>query len=88
MISDFNLSRVIEDITETPASVTLTASGNSRWCAPELMSSGTSSLTTATDVYSFSMAILECLTSENPFAHLKRDPRVVLGSLLSVAVPL
>ena len=81
LISDFGLSRVIEDITETPAYTTLTSGGSNRWCAPELMNE-ISSPTLTTDVYSFSMTILECLTSERPFAHLKRDALVVIRRLL------
>ncbi|KAF8582044.1 kinase-like protein [Ramaria rubella] len=77
VISDFGLSRVIEDITENSTYATLTSSGSNRWCAPELMHEIISP-NLRTDVYSFSMTILECLTSKKPFSNIKRDPCVVM----------
>jgi len=77
LITDFGLARVMEDITEVSTYSTFTSSGGIRWLAPELMGES-GSQTLETDVYAFSMSILEGLTSEKPFSEHKRDPHVVV----------
>lgn len=63
---------MVEEATETTAQVTLTASPSSaRYLAPELIRGDLASPKMSTDVYSFAMAMLECLTSQKPFAHRK-----------------
>jgi len=76
-ICDFGMSTVMEDVTEKAASVTLTASGSTRWLAPELIEGLIMSPTFPADTYSFAMAILELLTGKHPFANLKRDAAVI-----------
>ncbi|KZS99320.1 kinase-like protein [Sistotremastrum niveocremeum HHB9708] len=76
-ICDFGLSILVEEVTEVSASATLTASGSARWLAPELIEGTINSPTTYTDIYGFSMAILECCTLKRPFAHRKRDAAVI-----------
>ncbi|OCH95257.1 kinase-like protein [Obba rivulosa] len=77
-ICDFGMAKAIEDITENPASATLTKAGSARWLAPELIENEeVTSPTQATDIYSFAMAMLECYTLQVPFANLKRDAHVI-----------
>jgi serine/threonine protein kinase len=76
-ICDFGMSKLIEEVTEKSASVTLTAAGSARWLAPELIDGAVSSPTFETDTYSFAMAILELLTGKYPFADRKRDASVI-----------
>lgn len=71
------MSTVIEQVTETSASATLTAAGSARWLAPELIEGTVSSPTVQADIYSFAMAILELLTGKHPFSDVKRDASVI-----------
>lgn len=64
---------MVEEVTETTAQMTLTSEPNySRYLAPELIRGDITSPKMSTDVYSFGMAILECLTLEKPFPNRKR----------------
>ncbi|KAH8108197.1 TKL/TKL-ccin protein kinase [Cristinia sonorae] len=76
-ISDFGMSKVVEDVTEQSASAILTNSGSARWLAPELIMTENHPFTLACDTYSFAMTMLECFTEEVPFASLKRDAQVI-----------
>lgn len=71
------MSTVIEDLTKSTASATLTASGSMRWLAPELIEGSIMSPTFHTDTYSFAMAILELLTEQHPYSHRKRDASAI-----------
>lgn len=71
------MSTVIEQITETSASATLTAAGSARWLAPELIEGTASSPTVQADIYSFAMATLELITGKRPFFDVKRDAGVI-----------
>ncbi|GJJ12034.1 hypothetical protein Clacol_006274 [Clathrus columnatus] len=73
LISDFGLSRAVEELADIPSYSTTTAVADDgcRWCAPELMTDSPAIL--ASDVYAFAMSILECLISDKPFNHLRRD---------------
>jgi serine/threonine protein kinase len=71
------MSKVIEEVTEKSASVTLTTSVSARWLAPELIEGVITSPTKGTDAYSYAMAILELLTGKHPFSHRRRDASVI-----------
>jgi len=87
-ICDFGMAKAIEDITENPASATLTKAGSARWLAPELIENEeVTSPTQATDIYSFAMAMLECYTLQVPFANLKRDAHVIRDIISKKAKP-
>ncbi|KAG8833331.1 hypothetical protein FRC17_010863 [Serendipita sp. 399] len=78
LVCHFGLSKVVEEVTETTAQITLTSERNySRYLAPELIRGDISSPRVTTDIYSFGMAILECLTLDKPFANRKRDALVI-----------
>jgi len=61
-VSDFGLSRVIEDVTHAQ---TLTACGTPSWAAPEVLKEDHFSL--SADVYSFGVCLWEMCTREEPY---------------------
>jgi serine/threonine protein kinase len=71
------MSKVIEEVTEKSASVTLSTSGSARWLAPELIEGVITSPTKEADTYSYGMAILELLTGKHPFSHRRHDASVI-----------
>ncbi|KAG5649763.1 hypothetical protein H0H81_002117 [Sphagnurus paluster] len=86
-ICDFGMSKVIEEVTETSASATLTASGSARWLAPELIEDLVSSPTKEADTYSFGMAILELVTQKHPYANRRRDASVIHDIVVLRKIP-
>ncbi|GLB35197.1 putative protein tyrosine kinase [Lyophyllum shimeji] len=86
-ICDFGMSKVIEEVTEKSASVTLTASGSARWLAPELIEGVVTSPTKEADVYSFAMAVLELLTGKHPFSNRRRDASVIHDVVVLKKIP-
>ncbi len=74
-ICDFGMSKVIEEVTERNASLTLTQGGSARWLAPEVIEGKSPSK--EADIYSFSMAILELLTGRLPYADCRNDAQVI-----------
>lgn len=68
-LSDFGMSKFLEDcgkgMTSSPAI-------NPRWCAYELLHTG-STISTFSDVWSFAMVALEILSGEQPFSHIQGD---------------
>ncbi|KZS97644.1 kinase-like protein [Sistotremastrum niveocremeum HHB9708] len=76
LLSDFGLSKILEDCTGTPFTQTKGISDSFRWFAPEIFHSG--KLTTSSDVFSFSMTALELFTGMPPFSHIKQPPQVLI----------
>jgi len=77
-ICDFGMSKVIGEITDTPASATLTTAGSTRWLAPELIfDTSIVSPTVACDTWSFSMSMLECFTMRPPWSDVRRDAHII-----------
>src|SRR5690348_9534872 len=62
LVSDFGLSRVIEDVSHAQ---TLTACGTPSWAAPEVLKEDHFSL--SADVYSFAVCLWEMCTREEPY---------------------
>jgi serine/threonine protein kinase len=71
------MSKVIEEVTEKSASLTLTISGSARWLAPELIEGVITSPTKEADTYSYAMSVLELLTGKHPFSHRRSDASVI-----------
>ena len=69
------MSKVIEEVTEQNASLTLTDGGSTRWLAPEVIEG--KSPNKEADIYSFAMAILELLSGRFPYADCRNDAQVV-----------
>ncbi|KAF9496038.1 kinase-like protein [Pleurotus eryngii] len=86
-ICDFGMSKIIEEVTEQAASVTLTTSGSARWLAPELIEGNINSPTKATDSYAFAMTALELLTGKHPYANQKRNAAVIHEKVVKRLLP-
>jgi serine/threonine protein kinase len=72
LISDFGMSKVLEDVTMKPASATLTAGGSTRWLSPELIDQPQASVSKEADTWAWGMTALECLTGKPPWMSCKR----------------
>jgi serine/threonine protein kinase len=84
-ICDFGMSKVIEEVTEINASLTLTEGGSARWLAPELIEGKAPSK--EADVYSFAMSILELMTGKHPYEECKRDAQVIRNIIVFSSFP-
>ncbi|KAF9268622.1 kinase-like protein [Marasmius fiardii PR-910] len=77
LISDFGLSKMMEDMTNTPFTQSNGVANLYRWFAPEIyIRSGSISL--SSDIYSFGMTVLELFTHQYPYWKIKHPPEVVL----------
>ncbi|KAJ7086680.1 kinase-like domain-containing protein [Mycena epipterygia] len=83
LISDFGLSRIVEDITGIPFSQSRGVSDSYRWFAPEVCI-GQGVLSLSSDVYAYGMCCLEesfvLLTHEQPYNNIKHTTEVVIRS--------
>ncbi|KAH9842886.1 kinase-like domain-containing protein [Rhodofomes roseus] len=86
LLCDFGMAKVVGDINSTPATTTLTRSGSTRWLAPELIFEDTVQITTACDVWSFGMTMLELFTMREPWAEKRRDAHVI-AAMTNGALP-
>lgn len=76
-ICDFGVSKIMEDITGANAVTTMTTGGlkNARWLSPELLQprpDDVPSTSFDTDVWSFGMSAIECMTGLRPYAAVKK----------------
>lgn len=76
LLCDFGLTKLACAQTSLP----LKGVGTTRWQSPELLKGG--SKTTQSDVYAFSMTIVEVLTGTPPFSILLDDPAVIVALLV------
>ncbi|KAK7061549.1 mitochondrial distribution and morphology protein 10 [Favolaschia claudopus] len=79
LISDFGLSRIVEDITGIPFSQSRGVSDSYRWFAPEVCI-GQGVLSLNSDVYAYGMTVLEIFTHEQPYNNIKHTTEVVIRS--------
>ncbi|KLO12025.1 kinase-like protein [Schizopora paradoxa] len=87
-ISDFGLSKVLEDV-DRGSITSHHTEGAVRWHARELVAGDndeSSPISPETDVWSFGMLCLEIMTGERPYAHRRRDAEVI-ADLLSKRLP-
>lgn len=80
LISDFGLSKVIEEVRDSGTS-TLTGVTPARWMAPELFKPERfdrvhAVVSTQTDIWSFAMVCLELITRQHPFCEISRDMEI------------
>ncbi|KAG7090219.1 hypothetical protein E1B28_011820 [Marasmius oreades] len=78
LIGDFGLSKMVEDMTNTPFTQSNGVANLYRWFAPEVYI-GEGSVSLACDIYSFGMTVLELLTHQHPYPKIKHPPEVVLN---------
>ncbi|EGO01758.1 hypothetical protein SERLA73DRAFT_177238 [Serpula lacrymans var. lacrymans S7.3] len=77
LLADFGFSKITEDITGVPFTMSTGISDSYRWLAPELIiDQGV--LSTACDIYAFGMTVLELLTHKHPWEDVKRSTTVVI----------
>ncbi|KAJ7852519.1 kinase-like domain-containing protein, partial [Mycena olivaceomarginata] len=79
LITDFGLSRIVQDITGIPFSQSRGVSDSYRWFAPEVCL-GQGVLSLRSDVYAYGMTVLEILTHEQPYNNIKHTTEVVIRS--------
>ncbi|EJD03403.1 kinase-like protein [Fomitiporia mediterranea MF3/22] len=76
LLADFGLLRMIEiepiTINSFPG-----AGEASRWLPLEMLVDGNSPQSLKCDVHMFAMTVIELMTHEKPFAHIKRDPQII-----------
>ncbi|KII95384.1 hypothetical protein PLICRDRAFT_99108 [Plicaturopsis crispa FD-325 SS-3] len=77
LLSDFGVSRMVEDMTGVPFTHSTGVNESYRWFAPEMLI-GEGSFSTASDIYSFAMTMLELLTHDRPFSRIKHTTEVVI----------
>ncbi|KAL5514114.1 hypothetical protein ACEPAG_2875 [Sanghuangporus baumii] len=77
LLADFGLSKVMENVTGVQITHTSGISESYRWSAPELCSDPYI-LTTASDVFAFAMTVIELMTGEAPYSHIKRNSEVLI----------
>ncbi|KAJ7213167.1 kinase-like domain-containing protein [Mycena pura] len=77
LISDFGLSRIVEDITGIPFTQSRGVSDAYRWYAPEVCV-GQGVLSLSSDVYAYGMTVLEIFTHEQPYNNIKHTTEVVI----------
>ncbi|KLO11007.1 kinase-like protein [Schizopora paradoxa] len=79
LLGDFGLSTSLEDV-DKQSVVDLEGRGarSFRWFAPEILV-GDAQISTRSDIYAFAMTVLEIMTGEAPFNHIKMDTEVPLA---------
>ncbi|KAF9257179.1 kinase-like protein [Marasmius fiardii PR-910] len=77
LIGDFGLSKMVDDMTDTPFTQSNSAANLCRWFAPEVYTEE-GIISFASDVYSFGMTVLELYTHEYPYSKIKHPQGVVL----------
>ncbi|KAF9256247.1 kinase-like protein [Marasmius fiardii PR-910] len=77
LIGDFGLSKMMEDMTNTPFTQSNGVANLYRWFAPEIYI-GSGSVSLSSDIYSFAMTVLELFTHQYPYSKIKHPPEVVL----------
>ncbi|EJD07094.1 kinase-like protein [Fomitiporia mediterranea MF3/22] len=82
LICDFGAAHVTQDAQAAGVSSTVTgARGSCRWLAYELLADSEQyqTATKESDTWSFGMTLLEVLTGDQPYSHLKRDGQVIVA---------
>ena len=77
LVCDFGVARVSDEANENMTSKTMSSGDFVRYSATELIQDIDLPPTTYSDVCSFGMLILECITEERPFSNLTRDAAVI-----------
>ncbi|KAJ6481301.1 kinase-like domain-containing protein, partial [Mycena vitilis] len=75
-ITDFGLSRVVNDLNITDSSTTSGRAGTVRYQAPEVLRNGSKHF--GSDVYAFAGVGYEILTGNMPFSEIHHEPAIIL----------
>ncbi|KAF9530687.1 kinase-like domain-containing protein [Crepidotus variabilis] len=90
VITDFGLSKVIEEITDTMNKGTSFFAGSTRWMAPELLfalvedDGVVPAITTFSDIYAFASVCLEIASGLLPYPHRSNDHAVTVDILRGI----
>ncbi|KAF8882977.1 kinase-like domain-containing protein [Infundibulicybe gibba] len=91
VITDFGLSKVMEDISDAAINIgTSFFAGSTRWMAPELIQALVEDdgrappITPQSDVYAFASVCLEIATGKPPYPHRTNDHAVIVDILRGV----
>ncbi|EDR00010.1 uncharacterized protein LACBIDRAFT_314918 [Laccaria bicolor S238N-H82] len=90
IITDFGLSKVIEEMSETISKGTSFFAGSTRWMAPELIMALVEDdgqippITTFSDVYAFASVCLKVATGQLPYPHRTNDHAVTVDIIRGV----
>ncbi|KAF8525507.1 kinase-like domain-containing protein [Hysterangium stoloniferum] len=87
-LTDFGLSRILDNSGIREVTTSTNIAGSLRWTAPELLSATETRpyVDEKSDVWAFGMTVLEILTGDPPYADTKRDP-VVFGMIVNDIIP-
>ena len=77
----------MEEISENAISKTFASRDIIRYSAPELAEASNVPPTTHSDIYSFAMLILQCITEKVPFFHLSCDTAVIHARFVKNQLP-
>ncbi|CAA7264551.1 unnamed protein product [Cyclocybe aegerita] len=90
IITDFGLSKVMEEMSDTMNMGTSFFAGSTRWMAPELINALVAdegvipSITTFSDVYAFASVCLELASGSLPYPHRSNDHAVTVDILRGI----
>ncbi|KAF9057400.1 kinase-like domain-containing protein [Panaeolus papilionaceus] len=70
LLSDFGLSKIMQDVADAPLTQSFTRADSCRYFAPESFV-GDGVISTATDIYALGMTILEIMTHQQPYRNIK-----------------
>ncbi|KAG8709397.1 hypothetical protein FRC11_005589 [Ceratobasidium sp. 423] len=77
LLTDFGLSKALEDLNATPFTQSTGANGYYRWMAPELHEDG-GQMTLNSDIYSWGMTALELYSDKVPYSRIRMPGSVVM----------
>jgi len=78
LITDFSLSKILENVTGTPFTQSKGISDSYRWFAPEVCSAP-GVLSPESDIFAFAMTILELITGQSPYQEVRRTTEVLFN---------
>ncbi|KAF9466812.1 kinase-like domain-containing protein [Collybia nuda] len=90
VITDFGLSKVVEDMSDSINVGSSFFAGSTRWMAPELILAlveddrGVPPITTHSDVYAFGSVCLEIATGQIPYHHRSNDHAVTVDIIRGI----
>ncbi|RDB23137.1 Serine/threonine-protein kinase STY17 [Hypsizygus marmoreus] len=79
LLADFGVSQIVTDISGIPFTQSHGVIQSYRWFAPEVCI-GEGSLSPSSDIYAYGMTVLEVLTHQQPYSHIRHATEVVIKS--------
>jgi len=79
LLADFGVSQIVTDINGIPFTQSHGVVQSYRWFAPEVCV-GEGVLSPSSDIYAFGMTVLETMTHQQPYSHIRHATEVVIKS--------